>query len=125
MGLRLNLKLLILLCVDLYSLNGNTCKELSWIVQPLLILFMVGSHSHRLALVYHDISVARERHLQSVLYFVLASVSDPIHCALQRIVDFQSSGWLTVLRSLHTSVSLHLSIVMFCCFATTDFFCYL
>jgi len=35
--LRLNLKQLMPLCLYLYSLNGCTCKELSWIVQPLLV----------------------------------------------------------------------------------------
>ena len=39
------------------------------------------------------------------LYSVLVSVSGPTHCAVQRAVDFQSSGWLTVLPKYHFDLS--------------------
>ena len=54
-------------------------------------------HLDTFTAVCHDVSTAKEKHIQSVLTSVLTFASPPTCCAIRRAVDFSVSGWLTVL----------------------------
>ena len=55
------------------------------------------AHLDLLARVRNDISRRREVDVQSALSSLLESLPSPVCCTVTRAVDFQTSGWLTVL----------------------------
>ena len=54
-----------------------------------------------LARVCHDVLSRKEGCIQAVLLSVLPSLSVPSCKSVQRAIDFQTSGWLTVLSFVH------------------------
>ena len=59
--------------------------------------FCVTAHLEQLARVCHDVSGRRKEYAQSVLSSVLESLPSPTCRSIKRAIDFQTSGWLTVL----------------------------
>ena len=59
--------------------------------------FCVTAHLEQLARVRHDVSGRRKEYAQSVLSSVLESLPSPTCRSIKRAIDFQTSGWLTVL----------------------------
>ena len=59
--------------------------------------FSLTAHLDLLGRVRNDISRKREVDVQSTLSSLLESLPSSVCCTVRRTVDFQSSGWLTVL----------------------------
>ena len=59
--------------------------------------FKVIAHLDQLAKVHHDVSGRREARVQCLLTSVLECIPSPVCCTIRRAIDFQISGWLTVL----------------------------
>ena len=59
--------------------------------------FRVSAHLDHLARIRHDVSVKREAIARSALTSVLECLPSPACRAIRRAIDFQTSGWLTVL----------------------------
>ena len=66
--------------------------------------FCLTAHLDLLARVRNDISRRREVDVQSALSSSLELLSSPVCCTVKRAVDFQTSGWLTVLPVLATNL---------------------
>ena len=59
--------------------------------------FKVIAHLDQLAKVRHDVSGRREARAQCLLTWVLECMPSPVCHTIRRAIDFQTSGWLTVL----------------------------
>ena len=59
--------------------------------------FKVTDHLDQLAKVCHDVSGRREARVQCLLTSVLECMPSPVCHTIRRAIDFQISGWLTVL----------------------------
>ena len=59
--------------------------------------FKVTAHLDQLAKVRHDVSGRRKARIQCLLTSVLKCMPSPVCCTIRRAIDFQTSGWLTVL----------------------------
>ena len=61
----------------------------------------VAAHYTQLTRVRHDVLRRKEGCIQAVLSSILPSLSVPACRSVQRAIDFQTSGWLTVLPFVH------------------------